>query len=92
MATETYKFGGPGRLITDGSIVNPKETVEIGETVELDEERVKQLRKRGLKLTKDSDSEPDVQAAGTPSASSPAASSGQPGTTTGGASGQGKSK
>lgn len=89
MATETYKFGGPGRLITDGSIVNPKETVEIGQTVELDEEKAKEYRARGLKLTKDSDSEPDVQAAGTPSAGSPAATSGQPGTPTGGS--QGKS-
>lgn len=73
MATETYKYGGssePGRgsgpLILEGSIVNPKESVQIGETVDLDEEKVKEYRARGLKLTKssDGDDEPKNATAG----------------------------
>lgn len=73
MATETYKYGGSsqsgrgsGPLIRKGSILNPEESVEIGETVELTEDEVKELRASGLKLTKasESDEEPKNATAG----------------------------
>lgn len=63
MATE-YKYGGSkeagrgsGPLITKGSIMNPEESVQIGETVELSDEQVKKYRSQGLKFTKADGSE-----------------------------------
>jgi hypothetical protein len=69
---ETYKYQGsrePGRgsgpLILKGSIVNPEEVVEIGETVELTEEEAKEYRSQGLKLSKsDGADEPENATAG----------------------------
>ena len=67
----TYKYGGSSDpnevrsdLILEGSILNPQTVVLVGETVELDDEKVKELRASGHKLTKtDSESEESREAA-----------------------------
>lgn len=63
MATEYKYLGskekgrGSGPLILEGSIVNPKSAIEIGQTVELSDEQVKEYRERGLNFRKADGSE-----------------------------------
>ena len=59
MATETYRFDGAknpadktARVILEGSTSNPESYVDLKDTIELDDEKVKELRAAGLKFTK----------------------------------------
>lgn len=69
MATD-YKFGGsktPGdgtnRLVLEGTSVNPDRYVDVGGTIELSDDEVKELRERGFSFTKTSDSGDDEESA-----------------------------
>lgn len=91
MATESYKFNGtktPGevvnRLVLEGSSTNPARYVEVGSTIELTDEEVKDLRSRNFNLTKASDDSEESRSSQEPQskteqAAAQAATSGNPG-------------